>query len=142
MTALYSPFLGDLSPPLPLSIKGQLSPSPSPSPSSLSLARSSHPLLAHCSEPRLCSTRDSVLLCRCHSSPTYPPSSPCSRRAQLAVVKLIARLTAFVCRSPSVEPRRSSIERTRGSRHSLLEAKPTVPPLHGRNTLDDVHPCT
>jgi hypothetical protein len=42
------------------------------------------------------------------SKATYSPSSPCSRYAQLAVVKLIAGPSAAVRRSSSVEPHRSS----------------------------------
>jgi hypothetical protein len=37
-----------------------------------------------------------------------PAVEPCSRRAQLAVVKLVAGPSASVRRSPSLEPRRSS----------------------------------
>jgi hypothetical protein len=59
------------------------------------------------------------------------PSSPLSH-------SLVRRRTP----SPqSVEPRRSSARAARGSRRSLLDAKPIVPPLHGRNPLVDVHRC-
>jgi hypothetical protein len=66
-----------------------------------------------------------------HSNATYPPSSPCSRRAQLAVVKLVTGLSASVRRSASVEPRRSSARMLTNDRAVSCPSNPA----HQRSSL-------
>jgi hypothetical protein len=85
-----------------------------------------------------------------------PPENLCSACcylvAKFSASSSIAAPCSLSCLDgapPTVEPlptsclvHRRTVRAARGSRRSMLDTKPTVPPLHGRNPLDDVYPYT